>query len=430
MKQMLQVGVCELDITPPIGTALCGAIFPRASKGIQDPLYVKAIVLESGGTRIAYVILDLVYLLRREGDKAVKLASRKTGIPEQNIIWAASHTHTGPYIKRLFGSEKSVVNKKWLASIPGKIAECVARADKAKSPALMSRTRGYCSQVQANRRLRFKDGREINAWLLNCGEDNLQCIGSAGPIDPEIGIISFEDLKGRMRAVLFHFAMHANANFGEYFSGDYPAVVAARLAERYGGNCVTLFLPGACGDINPIVAGYRNIGNILADTIISELDNRRPFAGKIAISAVKREVIVPYRDFDVDQKKRIRDSQWDKNCQKAFHKELKIVRNEGTRAAATVLQAWRIGEIGFASFPGELFVEWGVKIKQESPFPWTYPVELGGDCHGYLVTEKAWQAGGYESSITGSTKVSVEGVAGMVDNALDMLNELHVQKKQ
>jgi len=430
MKQMLRVGVCELDITPPVGTALCGGILPRASKGIQDPLYVKAIVIESGGTRIAYVILDLLVLLRREGDKAVKLASRKTGIPEVNIVWAATHTHTGPYTTRIFGLEKSVVNKKWLASLPEKIAECVVRADKAKAPALMSRTRAYCSQIQANRRFRFKDGQEINQWLINRGEDNLQCVGSAGPIDPEIGIISFEDLKGRMMAVLFHFTLHTNANFSEYFSGDYPAVIAARLAERYGRNCVTLFLPGACGDINPIVSGYRNIGNILADTIISKLDNRRPFAGKITISAVKREVIVPYRDFDVDQSKRIRDSQWDENSQKAFHKELKIMRNEGTREAATVLQAWRIGEIGFASLPGELFVEWGMKIKQESPFPWTYPVELGGDYLGYLVTEKAWQAGGYESLIASSAKPSVEGVASMVNNALDMLNELYAQKKQ
>ena len=435
MKQMLRVGVCELDITPPVGTALAGSTGPRQSKGIQYPLLVKAIVLESGGTRIAYVIVDLIGLLRKEGDKAVKLASIKTGIPQENIVWAASHTHSGPYTLRIFG-EESVINKKWLATIPEKIAECVARADKLKTPALMSRTRGYCTQVQTNRRFRFKDGREINHWLINRGEDELQCVGAAGPIDPEIGIISFEGLKGRLMAVLFHFTMHANTNFCEYFSGDYPAVVAARLAEKYGKQCLTLFMPGASGDINPGggIAGYRNIGNILADTIISKLDSRRPFAGKVPVGAVKREVIVPYRDLDVDQKKRIRDSlgarrdEYSERVEKVFLKELEIMRKEGTRETATVLQAWRIGEIGFASLPGEPFVEWGIKIKQESPFPWTYPVELGGDYLGYLVTEKAWQAGGYESLICSTAKPSVEGVVSLVDNALEMLNELYRQK--
>ncbi len=429
MKDTLRVGACELDITPPAGTALVGSIFPRVSKGTQDPLYVKAVVLESGGTRLAYVIIDLCLLSRREGDKAVELASRKTGIPAENIVWAATHTHTGPYTGRIFGQEKSVVNKKWLANLPGKIAECVARADATKEPALMSRTRAYCSSVQANRRYRFKDGREINNWALDRGEEDLQCVGSAGPIDPEIGIISFEDLKGKMLAVLFHFTLHANTNFSEYFSGDYPAVVAARLAEKYGQKCVTLFMPGACGDINNIVTGYRNIGNILADCIITKLDSRRPCAGKVRLGAVKREVIVPYRDFDVDHKKRIRDSQWEKKCQTVFFKELEIMRREGKRRTASVLQAWRIGEVGFASLPGELFVEWGIKIKQESPFAWTYPLELGGDYLGYLVTEKAWRAGGYESLICSSARPSVEGVAGMVDGALDMLNELYGRRK-
>ena len=46
----LQVGTAEVDITPPIGTALAGGLWPRTSVGVEDPLYVKAIVLESGGT--------------------------------------------------------------------------------------------------------------------------------------------------------------------------------------------------------------------------------------------------------------------------------------------------------------------------------------------------------------------------------------------
>ena len=38
-----------------------------------------------------------------------------------------------------------------------------------------------------------------------------------------------------------------------------PKRVAARLAEKYGKQCLTLFMPGASGDINPGggIAGYR-----------------------------------------------------------------------------------------------------------------------------------------------------------------------------
>jgi hypothetical protein len=134
--------------------------------------------------------------------------------------------------------------------------------------------------------------------------------------------------------------------------------------------------------------------------------------------------MVPYRDLTIDQAQRIKDSQWPPDAQEAFLKELEIMRKAGKTEAKTIIQAWRIGNIGFASIPGELFVEWGLKIKAESPFPWTFPVELGGDYLGYLVTEQAWKAGGYESLICRSAKPSVAGVAKMVAKALELLNRL------
>jgi len=100
------------------------------------------------------------------------------------------------------------------------------------------------------------------------------------------------------------------------------------------------------------------------------------------------------------------------------------VRQTGIKEVRTLIQAWRIGDIGFASLPGELFVEWGLKIKAESPFPWTFPVYLGGDSLGYLITQQAWGAGGYESLITRYSPVSVAGVAKLVDTAQRCLVKL------
>jgi hypothetical protein len=62
MTQGLMVGTAEIDITPPLGTPLCGSFAPRESKGIEDPLLVKAMVLESAGRKLAYVILDPIAL--------------------------------------------------------------------------------------------------------------------------------------------------------------------------------------------------------------------------------------------------------------------------------------------------------------------------------------------------------------------------------
>lgn len=421
----LLVGTCELDITPRVGTPLCGSLEPRPSEGVDDPLYAKAVVLESEGTRLAYVILDVAVLERAEGDQAVRLASERTGIPPEHIVWTCSHTHTGPYT--CFDEEMGggVVDGEWLAALPEKIAECVAAADAAKVPARASRARGYCAGLAQTRRYRFKGGRHINTWLLSGAEADLQCIGAASPIDPELGVLAFEDEAGEMLALLFHFTLHANTNFGSRFSGDYPAVVASRMRERFGPQCATLYVPGACGDQNTTGGRHREVGDALAEVIFRSLPDRRPLPEPLRLGACKREVVVTCHDPQVDQEERIRLSQWSPAQQAFFRRSQQIMRREGKTQAATVVQAWHIGEVGFASLPGEPFVEWGFRLKQESPFPWTYMVELGGDYMGYLITQDAWEGGGYESLVSCVCRVTPAGVATMVDTTLEMLRELH-----
>jgi len=424
MTNLLLAGAAEVDITPPVGTAMAGSLTPRVSQGVDDPLTIKAIVLESAGVKLAYVLLDLIALQRRDGDAAVALASHRTGIPSSHIVWAASHTHTGPYPGEiLFGAEEGGVDRDWLASIPEKFASAVELAHNARRRARLSQQRGYCNLMIHNRRLRFKDGRELNTWLLHSGEDDVQCLGSAAPVDPEVGILSLDDERGGPIAILWHYTLHTNANFGPRFSADYPGVVASRLRERFGALTVPIFMPGAFADINP-TGHYRKVGDALAEVIVKRMDKRQPSKGATALGALKEEVTVPYRDFTRDQEQRIRDSQWPPDAQDIFRRELERMKRQGETEAKTVIQAWRIGDIGFASLPGELFVEWGLKIKAESPFPWTFPVELGGDYLGYLVTEQAWRAGGYESLICRSARPNVDGVAHMTDVALGLLRTL------
>jgi hypothetical protein len=280
-----------------------------------------------------------------------------------------------------------------------------------------------------HRRLLFKGGQAINTWNLYRAAD-AQCIGSAGPVDPEIPVLIFESPDGQVRAAMFQYALHTNTNFGPSFSADYPAVVAARLRERFGPQVVTLFVPGACGNINGCGHSYRQVGDALADSILGAWPRRVPLENPGALGALKRNLSVPLRDPTPDQEPRIRASGWDEDCQDFFRQEWRALRKEKRRTVTTVIQAWRIGEAGFASLPGEMFVEWGLKLKRESPFPWTFPVELGGDYLGYLITADAWEAGGYEALISRVARPSVEGVARMAEEALAMLRELHAKGKR
>lgn len=428
MSHPLLVGVAEIDITPPIGTLMAGALQPRASTGVYDPLFVKALVLDDGHTRLAYVILDLVALDRAFNDRATAAASAATGIPAAHILWSCTHSHNGPCTISYFPStEPDPVDYAWRDTVVEKFAACVQQADAVKQPMRVRRTRGYRFDLAHNRRLRFKDGREINTWLLDHGEDDVQCLGAAGPIDPEIGILAFEDEDGLLQAVLFHYTLHANSRWGALFSGDYPAVVAARLRERYGPQVRTLFMPGACGDQNP-VRPTRELGDALAEAIIAKLDARPPIIDSPTLGIRHAEITVPARDVQMDQEARLAASQWEPAEQDFFRGTQRDLQRQQVTALTARLTAWHIGDVAFANFPGEVFVELGLRVKAESSFPWTYPVELCNDCLGYIITRQAWETGGYESLISTVTLVAPRGSELMVEENLRMLAALRASR--
>jgi neutral ceramidase len=424
MSDSLLVGVAEVEITPPIGTLMAGALVPRASTGVYDPLMLKALVLDDGRTRIVYAIFDLVALVRPFGDRLSAAAAAATGIPTEHILWSCTHTHNGPCTAPYFPTTwPDPVDHAWLDTLIDTFAACVKIADDRKAPMRVRRTRGYRYDLGHNRRIRFKDGREINTWLLDSGEEDVQSLGAAGPIDPEIGILAFEALNGTLAAVLFQYALHANSRWGTVFSGDYPAVVAARLRERYGAQVTTLFMPGACADQNP-VRGTRELGDALAETIIAKLDARPPAMTDTTLGIRAADITVPLRDVHMDQEARLAASQWGPEGQAFFRDSQRDLQRRVFTELPARLTAWHIGDVAFATFPGELFVEHGLRVKAESLFPWTYPVELCNDCLGYLITEQAWAAGGYEALISSVTQVAPAGSTMMVDENLSMLAAL------
>ena len=61
------------------------------------------------------------------------------------------------------------------------------------------------------------------------------------------------------------------------------------------------------------------------------------------------------------------------------------------------IQAIRLGRWTFVGWPGEVFVEFGLQVRQNHPD--TFVISLAnGDTQGYLVTAEAVAEGGYEAS--------------------------------
>ena len=78
--------------------------------------------------------------------------------------------------------------------------------------------------------------------------------------------------------------------------------------------------------------------------------------------------------------------------------------------------------IAWVSLPGEIFVELGLAIKQDSPYPHTIIAELSNGAIGYIPSRRAYAQGNYEVV----SALCAEGSGEMlVDAAVKLLEELH-----
>src|SRR5215207_7162558 len=92
---MTKVGFGVSGITPAIGIGGTGSYKPRVMSGVHDPLLASACVIDDGATVAALVGIDAGVIMRATADAAAAIIAERTGIPRDNVVIGASHTHQG-----------------------------------------------------------------------------------------------------------------------------------------------------------------------------------------------------------------------------------------------------------------------------------------------------------------------------------------------
>ncbi len=438
----LRVGVAAVDITPPKGTPLAGYYSPRGAKGVLDPLYSKALVLEQDGVRVALVACDLVTLPRRTVVETRQRIEKQTAIPAAHVMISATHTHTGPVIARdsprdeLDGTN-SDLGRRYNEALPDFIARSVADASSKMAPARLRAAVGKEEHISFNRRFVMKD----NTISWNPRKQHPEIVRPAGPIDPDVGIIAVDSPSAKPLAMYVNFAMHPDTVGGEAISADFPGVVARLLAESRDAALVTLFANGCCGNINHRNIGWldpqkgpheaRRLGTILAGAVCRAVPELAPPKG-LGLK-VKNEVVslplAPITPADIAQAKdvvkRFRESKTTFLEKVKAYQVLDVAARNGKPLEVEVQVIAFGDEVAWVSLPGEIFVELGLAIKKASPYRYTLIAELANGSIGYIPNEPAYAEGNYEV-------VSARCAAGagekLVEAALRLLKEMHAGK--
>jgi hypothetical protein len=433
--------VAVADITPPIGYRMCGYFNERLSTGVLNPLHAKALVLRQGDTRAAMVFCDLIGLSSEVSKQAREQVEREIGIPKDNILLAATHSHTGPlYFDALRDHlhQKAIAKQgkdpceerdypsELVAGIVKAIRDAEAKVRPVQAQAGLAQQQG----LSFNRRFHMKDG----TVRFNPGVLNPDILRAAGPIDPSVGMVFFRDADGKdVFASLVNFALHLDTTGGTLYGADYPYFVERNLREKFGKDFVLLFGTGTCGDINHIDVTTKDrlkpetIGATLAGTVASAAPKA---IAKPSLAAKRAVVEVPMQTFtaaEIAQAKKDMDKIGTSDLSfldqvKAF----KIMDVQGRHGSTIPLevQAFRLSdEVAVVGLPGEVFVEFGLAIKKASPFPVTLVIELCQDDVAYVPTRKAFAEGSYE---TVNSRIAPGGGEVMTDAAIKLLKELRL----
>lgn len=451
-QPVFRAGAFAMDITPesfPVSSN--GSMVDRMVNGAHDPLHARCLVLDDGKTKIAIAVCDSCMIPRDIIDAARSRAEELTGIPAENILCSATHTHTGVTVTGVFQSEPEEAYRRFLTD---RIATGIAEAHSRLEPARIGWGSGSDPSQVFNRRWFMKPQYRLED-PLGAGGDRVRMNpprGSdllerpAGPVDPEIGFVSVVAKDGRPIALLANYSLHYVGGVpGGLLSADYFGEFARRIAERLNAAetqpaFVGIMSNGTSGNINNINFAAKNaprrepfeqirvVATSVADATYRawrkiehhdwvplgsvdreiELGVRRPSATELAKAKelLKEAGPGPYRD------------------RRLIYARESVLLAEYPAVVKVRLQAIRIGELGIVSSPCETFVETGLAIKEHTPFEQSFTIELANGYNGYLPTPEHHELGGYETWRARSSYLAEDAEPKVRATQLELLKQL------
>jgi hypothetical protein len=419
VTEPLQVGVAEIDITPPVACRMAGYFNERLATGTHDPLHAKAMVLRQGATQIALVSCDLVGISLGVTTNARVQASQRTGIPVTNIVVCATHSHTGPLFegplreyfhelaeqKFLHDPQEKVYYPAFLIE---RVVKVLAAAQANLRPAELQAGVAMQKGLSFNRRYWMKNGKVV----FNPGQLNPDIVRPAGPTDPDVGILLARDAATKQPfAGLTVFATHSDTVGGTLYSADYEYCLEQTLRAAFGKDYLSAFGLGTCGDINHIdvsrkeptsgLAVAERLGSTLGRTVIAAAPDL-PFIRTPALAVRSTTLQVPFQQATPEQvadAREIMQKFCDTNT--TFLAKVAAVRTLDLAGLGPTrpmeVQGFRLdSETAIVCLPCEIFVELGLAIKHASPFRHTLVISVCNDRPSYVPTRKAFAEGSYE----------------------------------
>ncbi|TAN17679.1 MAG: hypothetical protein EPN37_06330 [Chitinophagaceae bacterium] len=425
-------GAAEIDITPPLGTAINGDFVSHYAHVIHDPLYAKALVLQNNEQTIAFVVVDICMMRKDFVDEVKREIFERCAITRENILISATHTHAGGSIEDLLLAVADLTYRKKLS---GLIIEAVIKAKENMCPAKIAFGSVEVPEHTVCRRYFMKP--EYKAYNpVTDGYDIIktnplgyesQIAKREGTTDPEVCYLVVKGMDDQWISLLANYSMHYAGDWENgTITADYFGVFSEQIKSKLQApdGFVAMMSNGTSGDANIIdflepgrypsafFAKSNLIGNDIAGRIADsvkgiEWDMNAPLSVQYTelpvsirkptpreLSAAK-SVVVETRYDHLAMKESSHTGNED--AFRRIYAREQILLNEYPDTILFPVQVFRIGAGIIGGLGGEFFAETGLWLKENNKAKNYFTVCLANGYVGYVPPLHEFELGGYET---------------------------------
>ncbi len=363
VRAEFRAGAAARTVTPDPLLPVSGGMGPsKPAHAQQGELTVRALVLENGGTRVAFVGVDFLGFPAVLGNR---VRQKVSGIPADHILIGASHTHSAPDMYAFpDGKGGTSADLNYLATVVDKAADAVNEAIRNLKPA----------------ELRIATDEARGAIAYNYYAPDLY--------DPRVNVLQVTGADGKAICTLVNYAIHPEVlgNSQGICSPDLIGPLCERIEERAGG--IALFMNSAQGGM--VTADNRRpnggeandwaecqrIGNLLADEALRVISGA-PVQKDPPLRVVARTVHFPVESAPM----------------------LAVLRGsplgystDAEGRVSTTLNLVHIGTAQMFTIPGEALPNIGYYLKRKMRGQQNFLLGLTNDAFGYILTPVDWNS--------------------------------------
>lgn len=390
-SKSLEAGIARVDLTPPLSMKASlggyGARMSKPAEGIHDRVWVKCIVLQQDGKRLAVVTADsLCFPPPVRQAVMAKLKEKQVNVDEVLIL--PSHTHNSfdlfaLHPKNIFRIPQiGIFQQAAFDHVVAKLVEVVVQANNKFQP------------------VKVGTGRiDLQGWNRNRRKANIS--------DPDFTITRIDNLEGKPVAALVFWSAHPTFLSARdmLFSGDWPGQLQRTLESLIGPGATVMYVNGAQGDQSPTPRYYSGESN---------WEKAEDYGRDIAIQGYQLwQKITPVESASLTWS-RLVFTLPKRSVHKDFLKAGGLEYGFVDKALDPVLMSLyptesqtlsvRLGDLQIVGVPGEMIAQLGIQVKKNvQETTGAKYVVIGGladEWISYILTSEEYNKGGYEATIS------------------------------